>query len=1002
MSVTVVDSGGQSHTFQEASEVQGNSTRATAEGARQIGFAKRELIAREAETRVTQDGVPDPNGKFVNVGLISSLKEAIARDLPAVVVGSPANTQAQGGPIVVTIGGSTFALDSFWPGQSGAPSVATDTGRTAAPAPITAPPESLIPGQSRESPPPQARDESTISSTGNNSEPITNPQENGGGISKRSPSAGDTSKQSESQSTNGKTSDGKSASTLEPSENTPSGGKPSSGNNSSGDGSDGNTVTKVDGNAKKVGGNGGNAGLTTDLSKIKIKPQANPLDAYDSYTYNIALYMLTPKEYVKMLKNPLNPQSAKKILICRSGGIGNDGGKEFDVDFYLDDLKLKNMATSPSKSTTNTNAISVSFNINEPRGVTFIERLKEQAKEALEDEQSYIHTPYLLEIKFKGYDELGKPVENIGKPKYIPIKILNMRFSIEETGAIYKCKAIPYHHEVFNKIRSYIPINVQVKAGTVGDILAGKVVNVNKEVVRPTQGEETPAPVTKSVLGEASTTLPDAVNKFFDAQTVRTRTYIDPKTKKKETIAQEAGVSDKWIFDMPPDMLNAKIITQRISALNSPQKTQKLYKQYGATMKGKINLDATNKYFTVNKGTSLIQLINYLLVGSTYITAPLIDTIDKKKNTKENTTNKPIQWFKVKPRITGFRGWDKKEGRYKFEITWTIETNGIYYNDYPHANQAKPKEEGVHKVYDYIFTGNNTHITNLRLDFNNAYYEAQTLGAGNPTDDKTPNSRSPMRKSVTTSIEGQTISDDSTKDLKRGKDLMTSIMQDGIAMIQTNISIIGDPAYLPTGDSFWQPQGNDNKIYSSPFLPDGTINYDLTAPYFQLNFKTPTGYDDLSGLSDPSSPANKKYGSDEFNGVYQVLTVASSFTAGIFSQDITAFKAKMQPINTKVGRSREALVNNERNAIARDNNILKQLTTTLPGITAGLNNGLAKITSLANSSITNIATNIIPPSITREIEQNLPQVVNEVGEIVQQILSERAGNNTDLLVNEDV
>ena len=35
-----------------------------------------------------------------------------------------------------------------------------------------------------------------------------------------------------------------------------------------------------------------------------------------------------------------------------------------------------------------------------------------------------------MEIKFKGYDETGKPVPTPSKPKYIPIRITDMTFEV--------------------------------------------------------------------------------------------------------------------------------------------------------------------------------------------------------------------------------------------------------------------------------------------------------------------------------------------------------------------------------------------------------------------------------------------------------------------------------------------------------------------------------------------------------------------------------------------
>jgi len=143
-----------------------------------------------------------------------------------------------------------------------------------------------------------------------------------------------------------------------------------------------------------------------------------------------------------------------------------------------------------------------------------------------------------------------------------------------------------------------------------------------------------------------------------------------------------------------------------------------------------------------------------------------------------------------------------------------------------------------------------------------------------------------------------------------------------------------------------------------------------------LNFKTPTDYDDLTGFADPN--ANKKYGTAEFSGVYHIIKVSSTFSGGIFRQQLRGNRAKMQPVKGKVARSNEALKNSERRQKAQDDQ--KQFLLSLLG---GRNNlplsGLAaKLSSAAQSSITSIATNTIP-KIGAELDQVDPRVVEDEG-----------------------
>jgi hypothetical protein len=757
--------------------------------------------------------------------------------------------------------------------------------------------------------------------------------------------------------------------------------------------------------SKKTRGKG--AGLQADLN-VKIDPRPNELDNFSSYTYNVALYMLKPKDYVKMLKAPKNVAQAAKALLMRQGGTGGDRelAEEFqNTEFFIDDLTFDNIGSNPSTRTGNTNAINIKFAIVEPNGCTLIERLKKQSELSLEEEQSYLHTPYLLEVKFKGYDELGKPSNNVVTPKYIPIKMQKLSFSIDATGTNYRVIAVPYHHDVFSSLRATIPVNVQVSAGSVGDILAGAAQAFKTETTRiPDDSEDATdedfITQTKDVLGEKAISLPEAVNNHYKAQT-RPSKVKDPKTKKEVTVPASAEIAERWVFNVADDIMDSKLIGSSIDALNTTQKTKNVYQQYGSVMKGKVNLTKDKKLFKINAGTSVVNLINYIIVASSYLKDNIKPLNQAAANKTETDT--PIKWFKVNPQITDFIGWDKKQGKYKFEITWTVQTAGVFYNDYPWAPNTKPKGEGVHKIYDYIFTGENKHVLNCRLDFNMAYYQAVQMGTGNPVSDKTPNTLSPQIKEVPQSPHGQNIANDETVEDKRAKDLMGTILDDGTDMQMLNLDIIGDPAFLPTGDSFFQAQGNDNTVYSTPFMPDGTINYDLTPPYIQLNFKTPTDYDDLTGFADPN--INKKYGTSEFNGVYQVHKISNSMSGGVFTQSISATRTKMQPIAGKIARSKESLENRERKQFALDtqNQSLLTLLPLLGGATSGLiPNGIsAKLTNAANSSITNIATNAIP-KLGQELNQTATNVVSEIQQAGNQMrdffntqFTERDATETD-------
>ena len=1006
MPVTVLDSENRPHQFLTADEVQGNPELAANEAQRQIRFAQTKFNSPET-ARIFKE-IEAEQGSPVSVAQQVRIRQHFANELPAVQLSSFQPEQVPGQPLNVQVSIGRFTVDSAWPLTTG----------TTAPSPTpqvtTSEQIDVIPSQPN-------NDENIVRPTPvTPTEPVQpNTEQNSGGQPPSSDGVNDSNIQLDE--------DGN-AVMVDPSV---SGQSQDSGQGASSAGANGNTTntepseagasgTGTPGQNQTVGGGGSAAGNSKDTGAglradpdAKIDPRPNQLDNYASYTYNIALYMLTPKNYVRMLKNPKSVTQLTKVLLMRNGGVGQDpllGNECKNTEFFIDDLEFKNIGPTSNRATGNTNAIDIKFTINEPNGVTLLERLKTQAVSALEEDVSYIHAPYLLEIKFKGYDEFGKPSETTVLPKYIPIKFTNITFEITSSGAYYKVKAFPYQHDIFNNIRSTIPVNVQVSAGTVGDVLQGAAQTSRTETVRidddPLGDGDGFFEKTIDVQGENAISLPEAINNHYKAQT-RPTTYKDPKTGKIEAQNPVAEFADEWIFNIVPEILNAKLVGERIDALNTTQKTKEVYKQYADAVRGNVNLTKDKKLFKINAGTNVINLINYIVVASDFVQDNLVDDLSAAFANKQPIKDK-IKWFKVLPEITGFKGWDKKEGRYKWEITYNVTVRNEYYSDYPFAPKAQPEGEGIHKNYDYIFTGNNTQILDLKINVDTGFYTVAQLGTGNAESDKTPNSKSPQTRTLPQSKEGQNVTDDNTVKEKRAKDLMSSILHDGGDFVNINVRLVGDPDYLPTGDSFYQVQGNKGRFYG-PFLPDGTINYDFSSPFFQLNFKSPTDYNDLSGFADPYE--NKRYGTEEYNGVFKVVTVSNSFSGGLFTQNINAVRTRVQPILGKLARSRESLINAERREVSQTLQAQAQLLGFLKAANQLVGNtGLAKLTDTANSSITNITTNILPQigneieqtvnNVAPEIQSALTEVGNRMSNLFETQLQERQGTETDVLADE--
>lgn len=943
-------------------EVQGNPELAQNEALRQVRAARDYYNSTDVQNALRANR--SETGSPPTASDIIQLRTAIADRLPAVELAFEQPQRLPGEPFEVTVSVGTFAVSDLWPIQTSGSTLSSETapsgpdnrvdqGRTS-PASIPDPapndPNVFIPDVDD-----ILGDDTSTDLT----------QEDRGRL-KGAQSGKTTAQQAADEYAGGDIEGGEFGGG--PENAVTADGVVSAGSAEAGGGP--SSTVKADGRPRDANSNSnqGSGAFKTNIDDVKIDPQENELNDFASYTYGITLWMMSPNEYVKLLQNPTSFSQIPKTLVCRSGGVGKDYSENFDVDFFIDNLTLSNVAASPTRMAANTNAVDISFDITEPRGVTLIERLKEQAKQSLGEGENYITTPYVLEITFRGYDEYGKPVPRIIKPKYIPIKIIELKFSVEYSGAVYKVSAVPYNQNVFNSIRQTIPINLQVKANTVGDIFSNGAKSFKSETVRiEADGDET-APEQQIVITGDNKNLASALNEYFVSLTKpRSVSTTDSKTKKTSTKIVESSdeIADEFDFVLSDDIYKSKLVTANFDALNTPSETSKLFKHFGSAAKGKVDLDASKQIFRINAGTGIISLVNYIVIGSDYIERNIIEEIENGND--DTIPDRPIRWFKVKPKIIGFLGWDKKAGRYKFKVRWDVVPSNVYYNDFPFAPRNKPGGQGVHKVYDYIFSGENTDVQNFKLDFDTAYYQAHTIGTGNPRADKTPDGTfTPETKNNSISKEGESVASDTTLKNKRAKDLFSNIMNDGVDLIDLNLDIIGDPAYLPTGDSFWQDKELRGELYNEAFLPDGTINYDLSPPYIQMNLKTPTDYDDESGLMNPNKVG--KFSSSEFSGVYQITEIKSSFSGGLFTQSLKGFRTHIQPIGEKVGRGKESIANTERRIKLQDD--LRQfLLASFLGKTANTGvNSSVRITNQTGTTVTSGVSRAID-QFTDDIEQ---------------------------------
>ena len=301
----------------------------------------------------------------------------------------------------------------------------------------------------------------------------------------------------------------------------------------------------------------------------------------------------------------------------------------------------------------------------------------------------------------------------------------------------------------------------------------------------------------------------------------------------------------------------------------------------------KQNMSPAVRQRSATAGQQIIQFIDTVLRNSNYIT-------DQQKviwNSKTNTwdyNGKSAQnfaWFNISCQAEQLE-YDPRQNDFAYRITYIIAPYQIpVQSEYFDNNSFR----GVHKVYNYWFTGQNSQVTNFEQNYNNAWTQSLTsdasIRAGNESIASRVNSREQWKKRyMPASNQARQGSDGNT--FEPGANAADYLYTVDTATIALNI--LGDPAWIPPPTNI-QP----GQFSTSPFFADGSINFTSSAAYFEFAWNKPTDYNTTTGLMDPGQ---NNFGSNRTAGKagvaqqaisYQATSVKSKFRGGKFTQELT-------------------------------------------------------------------------------------------------------------------
>ena len=439
-----------------------------------------------------------------------------------------------------------------------------------------------------------------------------------------------------------------------------------------------------------------------------------------------------------------------------------------------------------------------------------------------------------------------------------------------------------------------------------GTSAPGRVTNVNQsdaETARlsrkPTTNQATntnasnaPANATDAPSGNTAmvfTGLADALNQF-QRDLVKQGTYEIP---------------DQYEITFAPALMSqSKIALKGTTAYKATPMAQSQTPGIQANTKTD-RMDTTSRAVQVLAGTQIVQFIDQVMRSSDYITKQanvIIDEATGKITPKSDTAGASggFKWYKINF-TTEQLEFDKKRNDYAYKLMYIVSEYLI--TDIQSEFFSPGKFRGVHKSYNYWFTGQNTDVINFEQSYNNTYFQVLTsspdgtnpgglipVGIVNqPNNPKTNMPALTRSYAAGTSQSSQYADNGANKVGASAADWIYSLTNQGAVKLE----IVGDPAWLAQGE-ITNSLTADTMTWS-PFLPkDGAINIEAGQVLFDLIFNRPGDYDFNTGIVDVNA---QSYKGNNTNGslsimqpqahlTYVATRVKSMFSRGSFKQEL--------------------------------------------------------------------------------------------------------------------
>ena len=678
----------------------------------------------------------------------------------------------------------------------------------------------------------------------------------------------------------------------------------------------------------------------------------NPLHSLSSYTYSFALWWVDIDECNDLFSRVDVKEAQTWKFGPGSFVIAEDGGQQpakrlpgsLGLNYQIQDVKFNTVLTGQGHY--GSNMTSGTMTIIEPMGCSLIETLISASWDG-EKFNNYTEQPFILELKFHGYNDYGEQVEDELKSnlfrKRFPVRLTTWKMNFSTKGTEYVVNFVPLTHLLQGHEYGTTPCQINVKdITTVQDFFAKFETQLNNyyKSTNNAYSDNYHFVIDKAIAESAI--VYDKENSLKDKSSGATSLNIN-----STGFAIEPGTSIMLIVSKI--LSHAKFFHDQLLVMPSYQKQPgEIDSVYQA------RIDAAIKQIMGNQGEAFNAFKTTVKVryGGSNVQSKVVDP---KRNTRPKIIDIVISQY----------------------VSWV--------GNHPAVGQLADMRPYAIKNYKYLYTGQNIDIINLNINFDATYYQniitspsllaaysdspndSTDLAAAGPSLYLTPQLLAlfyPALKipSVSQGKFHQTLNDYSktlgfnitnSPNAIKTIDVFKNSIYSGMtgSALTTKMTIVGDPTLIKQDDWLYvpNPNGTEYSDWKSPldFVQEfGHYQFDIMNAVVKLTINSVLDYDvDIPGTSRSGGTYPEAARSESlFSGYYYITTVVNRFSNGKFEQDLTLARYVNGDFAIAATDTTSSRANGANFLAAINTNILSRITgQNTTGVFGAIQNGSARI-----------------------------------------------------------